>query len=234
MLDVKRCVVVSELTKQKLKDKVGLDFQNGLAKIVKKTKNLTENELDNQAGSDWHTRLEEYNRLRWQYTECSIDDIGVWDRAGGLPSEWCIGSLRETVNCVPPKLKKRMLSPNRTFSMATFSKFFDTVFEPKLFTQLYSPKGQSRQPAPFRFILWVNKMRLLNNRAKYNIPFIVQNIDTILECKFLAPIVVPGGTFRRPPPFKKMKGDIDDGCVRAITLALMGHEKFHAYVGQRM
>jgi len=234
VLDVKRCFVVSELAKQKLKDKVGADFQRGLAKIVKETKILTENELEKQAGSGGHNRMKEYSSLRWQYTECSIDDIGVWQRADGLPSEWCMGSLRETVNCVPPKLKKRILSSNRTFSMATFSKFFESIFESKPFTQLPSPKGQSKQPAPFRFIIWVNKMRLINNRAKYNIPFIAQNIDTILASKFLAPIVVPGGTFRRPLSYKKMKGDIDDGCVRAITLALMGYEKFPAYVGQRM
>jgi len=31
--------------------------------------------------------------------------------------------------------------------------------------------------------------------------------------------------------FKHMKGDIDDGCMRAITLISSGRKKVHAYIG---
>jgi hypothetical protein len=75
----------------------------------------------------------------------------------------------------------------------------------------------------------------LQGRAIDNIPDIVNVVDIILNSefnRFLAPIVVPGGTWRPTPPCRRMKGDIDDGCMRAIALAIKGHDNFKAYIGK--
>jgi len=68
-------------------------------------------------------------------------------------------------------------------------------------------------------------------RAFDNIPGIIKNIDIILNTRLLALIVVPGGTWRKAPS-RQMKGDIDDGCMRAIAFAIKGIDKFNAYVGK--
>jgi hypothetical protein len=68
-------------------------------------------------------------------------------------------------------------------------------------------------------------------RAFDNVPRIVKVVDIILNSQLLAPIVVPGGTWRQLPCLK-MKGDIDDGCMRVIAFALSGHEKLKAYIGK--
>jgi len=68
-------------------------------------------------------------------------------------------------------------------------------------------------------------------RAFDNLSGIVKVVDIILNSQLLAPIVVSGGTWRHPPCLK-MKGDIDDGSMRAIAFALTGHQEFKAYVGK--
>jgi len=67
-------------------------------------------------------------------------------------------------------------------------------------------------------------------RAFDNIPGIIKNIDVILNTRRLTPIVVPGGTWRKAP-YRQMKGDIDDGCMRAIAFAIKGNDKFNAFFG---
>jgi len=190
-IEVKRCFVVSEKGKEKLRKKQGTAFQEELAEIVKEVQGMSEPELDKSIS--WSPRREKYNKLTWHYELCSIDDLGVWfgynnlglpEGAGGLPADWCKGSLRDTV-C-------RIL------------------------------KGQ-------------REIARLQGRAVGNIPDIVNVVDIILNgefSKFLAPIVVPGGTWRPTPPCLQMKGDIDDGCMRAIAFVIKGHEKFKVYVGK--
>jgi hypothetical protein len=77
----------------------------------------------------------------------------------------------------------------------------------------------------------IQEGKRFQGRAFKNIPGIVNVVDIILNSRLLAPIVVPGGTWRQPPCVK-MKGDIDDGSIRAISFALIGHDKFKAYVGK--
>jgi len=71
-----------------------------------------------------------------------------------------------------------------------------------------------------------------NKRAVKSLPAILEVVDIILSSQLLAPIVVPGGTWRFTPPCRQMKGDIDDGCMRAIAFAIKGYEKFNAYIGK--
>lgn len=74
-------------------------------------------------------------------------------------------------------------------------------------------------------------------RSKRAIPRIKPHIDIIKKNPYLFPIVLPGGTEGRGvrghsyKGFRLMKGDVDDGCMRAITLVLSGRSSFAAYVG---
>jgi hypothetical protein len=77
----------------------------------------------------------------------------------------------------------------------------------------------------------------LSARAKRAVPRMYKLLDIIAEEPYLYPTILPGGTMGRGlygNPYKGfmlMKGDIEDGCMRSIALAINGREKFHAYVG---
>lgn len=183
-VEVKRCFVAGEKGKERLQGKTGNAFQTILAEIEKEVLDMSEFELD--CAITWPPRLRKYNELVWHFEECSIDDIGVWYGAGGLPADWCIGSVQDTAECVLKGLKE----------IARISKY-----------------GRDK-------------------RAVNNLPAILEVVDIILNNRLLAPIVVPGGTWRPSPPCRKMKGDIDDGSLRAVAFAVKGYEKFNAYVGK--
>ena len=72
---------------------------------------------------------------------------------------------------------------------------------------------------------------ILKERARIAIPGIMKNRDVLSQKeKYLLPIIVSGGTFRRRG-MQKMRGDIDDGCMRSIFLALKGKKNLRAYIG---
>jgi len=183
-IEVKKCFVVSEEGKERLRNKEGCAFQEELDKLVKEVQGRSEKELNQSI--TWPQRLDKYDELTWYFEECSIDDVGVWYPAGGLPETWCIGSVRETAQCICENPKE----------IARISK-----------------QGNDK-------------------RAINNLPAIVKVANTILTSRYLTPIVVPGGTWRPTPPCTRMKGDIDDGSMRAIAFAIKGYEKFKAYVGK--
>lgn len=74
-------------------------------------------------------------------------------------------------------------------------------------------------------------------RAKRAISRMFKNLDIIEGEQYLYPIVLPGATngrglYGKPyKHFKLMKGDIDDGCMRAIAFYISGRTAFHAYIG---
>lgn len=74
-------------------------------------------------------------------------------------------------------------------------------------------------------------------RAKRAIPRIRKHLDIIEAEQYLYPIILPGATMGRGlngRPYKQfqlMKGDIDDGCMRAITLVSSGKTAFRVYIG---
>jgi hypothetical protein len=82
-----------------------------------------------------------------------------------------------------------------------------------------------------------NSRSVLAARAKRAIPRIRQNLDLIENEPYLFPIILPAGTEGRGlrgksyKGFRLMKGDIDDGCMRAIALVVSGKNSFSAYVG---
>jgi len=77
--------------------------------------------------------------------------------------------------------------------------------------------------------------KLLRGGAKRSVPRILQtSLDATQNDKYLLPIILPASTIpncRRG--MKKFKGDIDDGCMRSIALAISGKKKIKAYIGTK-
>jgi hypothetical protein len=75
--------------------------------------------------------------------------------------------------------------------------------------------------------------RLLVKRSRHAIPnMIATNIRELQKEKYLLPIVFKAGTGtngRKGLP--KLKGDIDDGCMRSIALAVSGKQRIKVYFG---
>ncbi len=78
------------------------------------------------------------------------------------------------------------------------------------------------------------KSKLIKRRPKHSIPNILK-IKSHLDQKekYLLPIVFKGGTGTqgRKRLKRKMKGDIDDGCMRSIALAISGKKRIKVYFG---
>jgi hypothetical protein len=185
-VEVKRSFVASERAKTQLQNMTGTAFETGFMKIKDEICKLLESDLNKLITRNWPTRLNDYNRLAWYFEDCSIDDLGVWYGAGGLPEEWCIGSVRETARC--------LLEGRKELAHLKFS--------------------------------------ALDKRALNNLPSIMNVADVIAKIPLLAPIALPAGTRRPTPPCRLMKGDIDDGSMRAIAFALKKIETFKAYVSR--
>lgn len=75
--------------------------------------------------------------------------------------------------------------------------------------------------------------KLLKKRAKHAIPNIPKTNFDIQNEKYLLPITFIGGTGTRGRRRFKIKTalDIDDGCMRAISLAIKGEKTIKAYIG---
>lgn len=74
----------------------------------------------------------------------------------------------------------------------------------------------------------------LKKRARYSIPNILKsNVHLLQKEKYLLPIVFEGdtGTRGRKGLKRRMKADIDDGCMRSIALILHGAKTIRAYIG---
>lgn len=76
--------------------------------------------------------------------------------------------------------------------------------------------------------------KLLTRRARRAIPNMLgTNIDMLQSEKYLLPIMFKGGTGTHGRHGLKhvTKGDIDDGCMRSIALAVHGNKVIRAYIG---
>lgn len=88
-----------------------------------------------------------------------------------------------------------------------------------------------------KYALAHGKLRRRKIRAAKAVKGILEtNIDLIQDEKYLYPIVFKEGTGTngRKGLKKKMKGDIDDGCMRSIALAINGAKKIKVYFGVPM
>lgn len=91
--EVKQCFVLSDKAKKFANLNI-TEFQEGLGAFKKDVEEMSEQQLDSVL--DW--RAPEYNRLTWRWGTVSIDEIGVWPGAAGLPERLCLGSVRETAS----------------------------------------------------------------------------------------------------------------------------------------
>lgn len=74
----------------------------------------------------------------------------------------------------------------------------------------------------------------LPGRARHTIPnMLATNVDILQDEKYLFPIIFKGntGTRGRSRLKRVMAGDIDDGCMRSIALAVNGAKVIRAYIG---
>lgn len=80
-----------------------------------------------------------------------------------------------------------------------------------------------------------NNSKLLNSRIKRSVPRILQtSAEMVQEDRYLFPIILPPGTIKQcRQGVKKFKGDIDDGNMRSIALAIGGKKTIKAYIGVR-
>src|SRR3989344_4951730 len=117
-LEVKRCFVVSQLVrKQKihkssfkslslrarkrfLKSVSLIEFKQKLQLAKKKVFNMREKELDRLIRKEYRKRFLAFNNSNWYIGEVTPAEVGVWRRAGNLPLDWTIGSLKETAKQV--------------------------------------------------------------------------------------------------------------------------------------
>lgn len=189
--EVKRCYVIAKFAKDgrdgRSKDKIihtREDFLKRFAFAKRKGLGLTAKQLDAILSLEWRgQRLAAYDSCDWYIGTVTPTEVGVWNRAGGLPVRWTNGSLKETALKVERGLKAG---------------------------------------------------KLKRTRAGKVIPSMLKtNIDSLQNEKYLLPIIFEGdtGTRGRKSLKRKMKGDIEDGCMRSITMTITGHKTLKAYIG---
>ena len=74
----------------------------------------------------------------------------------------------------------------------------------------------------------------LTERSRRAIPGILKHSLKIIQTeKYLLPIILPSGTIKIcRSGLRKMKGEIDDGCMRSVALAVSGKKQIKAYIGR--
>lgn len=158
-------------------------YETRLSQAKKKGLALRPKQLDKVVG-EWPRRIEGYNASDWYLTEVKTSEVGVWKKAGGLPTSWTNCSLKKTADKVLHALK--------------------------------------------------NNPKILTKRARRTIPnMLATNVKKLQDEKYLLPIIFKGGTgtLGRKGLKYKTRGDIDDGNMRAITLAVSGVKTIRAYFG---
>lgn len=70
------------------------------------TLKLTEKQLDRIIANEFKKRVTAYNSVEWYIAIASPRELGVWRRAGGLPSAWTCCSLEKTAKYVWEGIKK--------------------------------------------------------------------------------------------------------------------------------
>ena len=177
--EVKQCFVLSDKAKA-LANRNITEFKDGLVELKNKVNEMSDSDLDSYP--PLRSRVQEYNHLTWLWGAVSIDEIGVWPRAAGIPCELCLGSVRETASGIRKRGGVEAL-----------------------------PVGA-------------------DNRAKENIPGIINVAEVISKERLLSVIGLAGGIIRKPP-HKRMRWDLDDGSVRSVAFALAGIESLNGFLG---
>ena len=96
-------------------------------------------------------------------------------------------------------------------------------------------RGSLEETAHFVTQALRENSKRLSQRSRTAIPGILKNSLSIIQKeKYLFPIILPGGTMVGRKGLRKMKGDIDDGCMRSIALAVSGKKTIKVYIGKKI
>jgi hypothetical protein len=79
-----------------------------------------------------------------------------------------------------------------------------------------------------------SKDKRIRMRARRALPGIMQHLEVIKNEKYLRPIVFThdtGTRGRKHLPAYKLLGDIDDGCMRSVAMAVSGDKYIQVYFG---
>lgn len=114
-IEVKRTFVIADhITQRKtsgnnrkfLKDLSEQEFDKKLFKAKNTILKLKEKSLDKLISPKYPKRINSYNNSNWFLAKVSPKEVGVWNRAGGLPLSWTNGSLLDTANKVKYAMEK--------------------------------------------------------------------------------------------------------------------------------
>jgi len=77
------------------------------------------------------------------------------------------------------------------------------------------------------------KSKISRRRAMKVVPEIIQVKKIIQKEKYLLPIVVPNGTYKKHSGgIKSVPWFLDDGCMRSLAYTVSGDKKIRVYIGQ--
>ena len=133
------------------------------------------------------------------------------------------------------KAYKRLLAYNRTqWYLATAQTSELGVWKGAGGLSKAWTRGSLKDTARFVSHALRSDITLLKHRSRGAIPGIIKkSLAVIQKEKYLLPIAFKSGTGTNGRKgLKKMKGDIDDGCMRSVALAVSGKKKIKLYFGR--
>jgi len=130
-------------------------FQKQLEHLKAEVQKMSDSQLD--LVLDW--RASHYGGRSWSWGSISIDEVGVWFRAAGLPDFLCLGSVRETASMITklggplalPALKKDRRAKDNLKGIIRVA----SVIANERALSLIADRDETHRPAPpCRRMLW--------------------------------------------------------------------------------
>jgi hypothetical protein len=170
---VKECFVLSDKAKA-LANRNTAAFQGGLVALKKNVRGMSDRQLDSVLG--WRAQV--YDALTWSWGAVSIDEIGVWPGAAGLPCELCLGSVRETalgilnmggVEALPVGADNRAKE-----NILGIMKVAEVISKERLLSVIVEVGGKHRETPPHKRMQWD-----LNDGSVRSVAFALVRIDRL-------------------------------------------------------
>ncbi len=153
-IEVKGCFVLGEQGKN-LAGLVGKDFQAGLGDLKYGVEAMGEAELDREMIEQPQWRKTDYDTFEWAYDTVSIDRVGIWYEAGGLPAEFCLGSVRDTANLLEARRIESLPSLCKAKSeVPVMRKVAAVIASERLLSAIAVPGGRRRPTPPRARMTW--------------------------------------------------------------------------------
>ncbi len=171
--EVKECFVLSE----KAKALANLDvdkFRQGLEVLKNDVRKMSRLEVDGVLR--WRASL--YDCLTWHWGAVTIDEVGVWAGAGGLPDVLCLGSVRETASAIVKSGGVQAL-PGRSDSRARdniqgMMTVASLISKERLLSVIAEVGGTHRSTPPYKRMSWD-----LNDGSLRSIALALSGIQTL-------------------------------------------------------